>query len=271
MTALRGAGIPFIRRRSGGGTVYHDLGNTNFSIHLPRTSFDRHATAQVVLRAVRSLNIDANVNDRSDICVGSHKVSGSAYKIVMNRAYHHGTMLISTQLDTLGEVLHVKKDGMKTKGVASVRSPVKNLAEYRPQVSHHAFMNAMVQAFREEYDVDEPVHEVNDDPATVKNNGIDSGMKQLTSWEWAYGQTPEFQHALSKHFPWGEVRAMIYSKHGKILSCTVTHADPLIDQALQQFGQVLKDHQYGSIEVCQPNEDGPTADVWLWLSEEMKT
>jgi lipoate-protein ligase A len=107
-------------------SVVQDLGNTNFSIHLPRTSFDRRATAQIVLRAVKSLGVDdAHVNDRNDICVGEYKmsllfsdplrpglplvmmeyVSGSAYKIVNSRAYHHGTMLISTQLGNLGELL----------------------------------------------------------------------------------------------------------------------------------------------------------------------
>jgi lipoate---protein ligase len=87
-----------------------DLGNTNFSIHLPRTSFDRNETGQVVLSAVRSLGITAaRLNDRNDLCVGPHKVSGSAYKIVNKRAYHHGTMLISTQLDTLGNLLRTSK------------------------------------------------------------------------------------------------------------------------------------------------------------------
>lgn len=86
-----------------------DLGNTNFSIHVPRTSFDRGATAQVVLRAVRALGIDAHVNERNDICVGGEKASGSAYKIVSGRAYHHGTMLITTKLETLGDLLRVNK------------------------------------------------------------------------------------------------------------------------------------------------------------------
>ncbi|KAF8827262.1 hypothetical protein HHX47_DHR5000534 [Lentinula edodes] len=146
-------GVPFIRRRSGGGTVYHDLGNTNFSIHLPRTSFDRHMTAQVVLRAVCSLGIDATVNDRNDICVGKEKVSGSAYKIVSQRAYHHGTMLISTQLNTLGDLLHNTKDTMETKGVASVRSPVRNLQQFNRGVTHEAFVDAVVHEFSKEYGI----------------------------------------------------------------------------------------------------------------------
>ena len=105
-------------------------------------------------------------------------MSGSAYKIVKDRAYHHGTMLISSQLGTLGDVLHVSKvrgnwilmlhwyargtdgwsqDSMVTRGVASVRSPVKNLREFSPPITHNTFVKSMVQAFREEYRVKEPV------------------------------------------------------------------------------------------------------------------
>jgi lipoate-protein ligase A len=103
-------------------------------------------------------------------------VSGSAYKIVNNRAYHHGTMLLATELGTLGDVLHVTKartnsvlwrsiannarrgqDSMITRGVASVRSPVRNLCWFQPEITHEAFVAAVVRAFREEYGVDEDV------------------------------------------------------------------------------------------------------------------
>jgi len=101
--ALRTVGTTFVRRRSGGGTVYHvcaspdlpcylssfglftpqDLGNTNFSIHLPQSSFDRRATGNVILGAVRSLGIDAQLNDRNDICIGPYKISNSSRFILI--------------------------------------------------------------------------------------------------------------------------------------------------------------------------------------------
>jgi lipoate-protein ligase A len=90
-------------------------------------------------------------------------VSGSAYKIVNKRAYHHGTMLISTQLDALGDLLRADKPTMVTQGVPSVRSPVVNLQQSNPGVTHEGFVRAVELAFRSEYDVDvdEEVGEIN--------------------------------------------------------------------------------------------------------------
>lgn len=274
--ASRRTGIPFIRRRSGGGTVYHDLGNTNFSIHLPRTSFDRHATAQVILRAVRSLGINAHVNDRNDICVGKEKVSGSAYKIVNNRAYHHGTMLISTRLDMLGDLLHSDKETMHTKGVASVRSPVHNLQQFNPSVSHERFIESAVLAFREEYRLNDDIYYVDENEDTRNIDFIRDVMTELPSWDWAYGQTPEFTHAVQRSFAWGNTVAELHSKHGIIISCEFVlpdGVDPSLSARLKAMADRLKDQRYGFVDdsVIESEMRGSSelSDVWQWLRSEM--
>ncbi|KAH9899541.1 Lipoyltransferase and lipoate-protein ligase [Cubamyces lactineus] len=268
LRASRRTGIPFIRRHSGGGTVYHDLGNTNFSIHLPRASFDRHATAQVVLKAVRSMGVDANVNDRNDICVGKEKVSGSAYKIVKDRAYHHGTMLISTRLDTLGQLLRSGKDTMETRGVASVRSPVCNLQQYHAGVSHEKFLEAVIDAYRQEYDIYEEPQIVHDADGHRSIPYIREGMEVLKTWDWAFGQTPEFTYKVEKRFAWGTM-------HGIILSCAFNYpegTDGALREKLDSLAAGLEGQRYGSVEseISKVAEsDERIADVWAWLRVEM--
>lgn len=97
--------IPLIRRKSGGGTVFHDLGNTNYCVMMPRDAFKRSTSATMVAHALHNLDIPAKVNNRFDIVLGDRKISGSAYKIANNKSYHHGTMLIDTDLGKLGNIL----------------------------------------------------------------------------------------------------------------------------------------------------------------------
>ena len=97
--------IPLIRRKSGGGTVFHDLGNTNYCCMMPRNDFKRSIAANMVTNALLNLDIPAQVNHRFDIVIDQKKISGSAYKIANSKSYHHGTMLIDTDLRNLKNLL----------------------------------------------------------------------------------------------------------------------------------------------------------------------
>ncbi|KAF9478650.1 Lipoyltransferase and lipoate-protein ligase [Pholiota conissans] len=276
--ALSAANVPFLRRRSGGGAVYHDLGNTNFSIHLPRASFDRHATGRLVLRAIQSLGIDAHLNDRNDICVGPDKMR-SAYKLVNKRGYHHGTMLLTTKLDDLGDFLRTQTINMVTEGVASVRSPVCNLKKYSVNATHDNFTNAVTAEFRKEYGV-------TSDPCIVTDSEgsnieyIRRGMQELDTWDWSFGQTPKFIHTLNKSFTWGDVMVEIRSKHGLVLDVVLSGTDvrmtaPCFEKLVQDCRVKYTGRRYGLfrevLSSADPNtprafEDSqPLRDIDSWL------
>ena len=105
MAMMRKYNIPLVRRKSGGGAVFHDLGNSNYSVVMPRHAFQRKTSASIICRALHQLDIPASVNERFDIMIGDFKISGSAYKLANEKAYHHGTMLIDSDLSQLGQFL----------------------------------------------------------------------------------------------------------------------------------------------------------------------
>ncbi|KAF4619137.1 hypothetical protein D9613_004797 [Agrocybe pediades] len=149
-------------------------------------------------------------------------VSGSAYKIVTKRSYHHGTMLLSTELDTLGNVLRPQKENIVTKGVDSVRSPVCNLKRHNSTITHESFTSAVVEQFQAEYGVSSEPCLVSESEDVKNIEFIKQGMAELSTWDWLFGQTPQFTHTLRHTFAWGDVTIRIESKHGLIVNCTLT-------------------------------------------------
>lgn len=257
-------GALIARRRSGGGTVYHDHGNSCYSIHVPRTAFERTRTGRVVERAVRDVMgvRNARMNARNDLVVLDDagrelKVSGSAYKIAGARAYHHGTMLLQSLLHDVSDVLANDKTGLVSKGVASVRAPVTNLNEWTSdrRATHDQFVAAMVQSFNEEFGLSaEPTHvDPEDQPE------IEKLVQELESWDWIYGQTPEFTHDLSHDFAWGKVGVHIHSKRGLILAATFEGVDM----------PSLEGQRYASLELDLTSLEPRQREVLLWLQRAM--
>ncbi|CAG8955596.1 hypothetical protein HYFRA_00009550 [Hymenoscyphus fraxineus] len=189
-----------VRRRSGGGTVWHDEGNMNYSVICPTSKFDRDIHAQMVVRALRGLAVDGvRVNERHDIIMNSPaaakpwKVSGSAYKLTRLRSVHHGTCLLnSPNLKDIGKFLRSPgKPYIKARGVDSVSSPIANV-----KVQNADFEDAVVKEFQEMYGRIDPIlvgEEAGDVPEIMK------GLKELKSRDWIYGQTPQFHFSYPTH------------------------------------------------------------------------
>lgn len=191
--------IQLVRRRSGGGTVFHDEGNVNYSVICPPAAFHRDKHAEMVVRALKSLGrSDVRVNKRHDIVMdaadgggednGTFKISGSAYKLTRRRALHHGTCLLrSPNLANISGLLRSPAEAfIKTKGVDSVRSPVRNV-----EVDNAAFEAAVVDEFAKMYGkFDVYDDKINHKVLSIEN--VKKGHTELRSRDWIYGQTPVF-------------------------------------------------------------------------------
>ncbi|KAK3683373.1 hypothetical protein B0T22DRAFT_411341 [Podospora appendiculata] len=192
--------VALVRRRSGGGTVFHDEGNVNWSVICPPSAFNRDTHAEMVVRAMRTLGIaSARVNERHDIVlddtttttgVTTYKVSGSAYKLTRQRSLHHGTCLLaSPNLARISALLRSPAEPfVKARGVESVRSKVRNVG-----LANGPFVEAVVGQFRAMYGAgNDEDNEVIDAASALDTPEIFKGVRELMSPEWIYGQTPQF-------------------------------------------------------------------------------
>jgi lipoate-protein ligase A len=221
-----GKAISLVRRRSGGGTVFHDEGNVNYSVICPTGVFDRDRHAQMVVRALHQLGVNAaEVNERHDIVLKQDrkhtvstsdkgvtkplKVSGSAYKLTRFRSLHHGTCLLSSpNLKNISKYLRSPaKPYIKARGVDSVSSPITNVS-----ISNEAFENAVIAEFGMMYDTEEPVilgEETSQVPEIAKGltemrvSASETFAAAVTDYcwkslEWTYMQTPQFTFSTNK-------------------------------------------------------------------------
>lgn len=160
--------VVYVRRRSGGGAVYHDEGNLNYSVISPRTTFTRNKHAEMVVRALHRVGAaNTSVNDRHDIVLSTgedppRKISGSAFKLTRQRALHHGTCLLDTpNIDRLGFFLRSSaRDYIKAKGVESVRSPVANVSSMFSDALTPFSIQGVITSVMEEFAT---LYEVNPD------------------------------------------------------------------------------------------------------------
>jgi len=211
-------GIRVVRRLSGGGAVYHDLGNLNFSFitgSAPENFRNFKKFTGPVIDALIRLGVPAELSGRNDILVDGRKVSGNAQYISKNRMVSHGTLLFDSDLSHVADALNVKAEKITSKGIKSVRSRVANISEFLSQPM-------TVEAFRQ-YLLDHFYPDTPEPPAFPLSDADWAAVHRLAeeryrSWDWTYGRSPDFNVEKRQRFPGGEIDARLDIEQGVICS-----------------------------------------------------
>lgn len=198
--------VHLARRKSGGGAVFHDLGNTNFTFLSPKEGYSRGHNVGILLGALRSLGVEAAASGRNDLLVpfadGPRKFSGSAYREKRDRAFHHGTLLLSADLSRLGNYLTPSPKKLKAKGKESVRARVANLTEVNAGITHERIVAAMIDAFEGFYGEKAAIEPLSLESLS-SNPELRAKYDELSSWNWLYGHTLEFTHRMDEYLSLG--------------------------------------------------------------------
>ena len=200
------------RRLSGGGAVFHDLGNLNFTFLMPQADFDVDRQLTVIQKAVELCGLETERSGRNDVLVQGRKFSGNAFYKNGRQAYHHGTLLVNVDKDKLGRYLSPSKAKLQSKGVDSVRSRVANLQDYAPEITVPVLKQALIRAFAEVYGENVELLSENQ----LDQEKIDSLRQQYESWNWRFGQSVRFSISYEDRFPWGGIQLCLQVKNGII-------------------------------------------------------
>ncbi len=190
--ALKRKNLPLARRISGGGTVYHDLGNLNYSFIVPRLKYRTEDIFSVLIRALASQGVEACVNEHHSLYSGGAKISGNAFCYRKNKALHHGTLLWKSDLQMLQECLKPSIADVETLAVSSRPAPVVNLTGIKPELTLVALKRAVSKEAGNVFGA------LSDEPLPVAEEPLAALMRERQSWKWVYGKSPRFTHASGK-------------------------------------------------------------------------
>lgn len=273
---LRKQNINLVRRESGGGTVYHDLGNTCVSVLTEKHEPERNL--QFACETLqKSFNLSAYLGPRKDIFLDGFKVSGSAFRITNKASYHHFTLLLATELTNLEASLQPTHTDLVSKATASVRSKVLNLSS-RAAIDHTSLCAALSSHFQTYFASSDssavPIERI-DLSAMKATPEVQTVHKQITSWDYIFGRTPEFTHTLKSSFNGFTIELAISVVHGIISSVTADSSpnDFVLENALR-LGLVGHPYHRSTLSqtllgqeafIADPDSQDRFQEVRLWL------
>ncbi len=229
---LKEDGCILARRMSGGGAVFHDMGNLNFTFICSSENLDVSKHMQVIREACRLAGIDAEISGRNDILVNGRKFSGNAFYNSRGRSYHHGTIMVSADTEKLGKYLTPPKAKLEAKGVKSVRSRVINLSEIAPALTCDIMKEHFMAATKTVYSL--PSEFIGD----VRGEQIDRYAKDFADWEHIYGSPIPFNFSCGGKLSFGNAELELCVKGGRIVDLKM-YTDSLDTDISDKVGRAL--------------------------------
>jgi lipoate---protein ligase len=213
--------IHVVRRLSGGGAVYHDLGNLNFSFITKDDGESFHnfkKFTEPVVTALKRLGVDAELSGRNDIHVGERKISGNAQFQTKGRMFSHGTLMLNSEIEHVVSALNVKDEKIRSKGIKSIRSRVANITEFLNEpLTMDEFKNVLLRyIFDAENEI--PTYTLTEDDWKEIDN---ISRARYRNWDWNFGKSPTFDLTRSKRFPIGSIDIRLNVRKGKIEACKI--------------------------------------------------
>lgn len=199
LTSLIRDDVVMVRRLSGGGAVYHDLGNLNFAFIAKCKHFNIKSNFNIILTALKQLGIEGQFNGRNDLTTTGRKFSGNAFIHEADRHLHHGTLLINADITKVSDYLTVSHKKLDNKGFDSIRSRVINLCEINPKITPVKIIEAVVDVLKAEETT------LNIENLCPDENALKTYISKYMSHEWNFGGCADFQVQVEEKFDWGLV------------------------------------------------------------------
>lgn len=262
--AMEKDGVQLVRRHTGGGAVFHDCQNLNFSFIMGEEQYNVTRQMGVIQKMVANLGMTAELSGRNDILIDGRKFSGNAFAASRGMNAHHGTILVDTDLTKLSNYLNVSAKKMQAKGVTSVKSRVCNLKDFNENVTVETVISLLKKEFAKEYGDFTEYQFTSQDLAKVEEL-----YREYASWQWRFGRTPAFNYQLEERFSFGEMQFLFQVTDGLISEVSV-FTDALDTELVHLVRERISGVRFQSGDIADALTKNPAKAEFLEIAQYIK-
>ena len=239
------SGTKIVRRMTGGGAVFHDLGNLNYTMIVPKDCYVKEQFGNIIIKALNELGIKAELDGRNDIIVDGLKCSGNAYYSSKNTILHHGTMMVDVDLKKMEQLLSTSKSKISRRGIKSVHSRVKNLREINEKITIELLKAKIISTFCKEFFF---IDEIYYGATKEELSRLTEIQKKYESKDWNYNQIAEYDISIEENYEWGNIELKCELSGTKITNFLI-FSDSLYPELIDS---VVKHLQNSDLSIFNP-------------------